>query len=122
MSILNSIFAGLVGAILMPFQSLPSWVGLGVISAFAGVIALLVYKYTSNQRRISGVKDQIAACLFEIRLFRDDLRSVFRAQGEIFRHNFHYLSLNLVPLLVMTVPFPRAPSPSPAACAAHDGK
>jgi hypothetical protein len=50
------------------------------------------------------VKRQIHAAIFEIRLFNDDLRAIFRAQGEILRHNLTYLRLSLVPMLWMIAP------------------
>jgi hypothetical protein len=66
---------------------------------------LLGYRATSNQDGIEKVKRQIAAGLFEIRLFNDDLRAILSAQGRILRHNFEYLRLNLVPMLWMLIPF-----------------
>ena len=66
---------------------------------------LLIFKRTSNQTRLAAVKQQIHAAIFEIRLFNDDLRAIFRAQGEILRHNLTYLRLSLVPMLWMIVPF-----------------
>jgi hypothetical protein len=50
------------------------------------------------------VKRQIHACLFEIRLFSDDLPAILRAQMEILRHNFHYLRFSAVPMLWMLAP------------------
>ena len=65
---------------------------------------LLVFKATSNQPKLEAVKRQIHACLFEIRLFRDDVPAILRAQAEILRHNLNYLFLSLVPMLWMLVP------------------
>ena len=55
---------------------------------------LIVFKKTSNQARLEAVKKQIHACLFELRLFSDDLPAILRAQGEILRHNLRYLGLS----------------------------
>jgi hypothetical protein len=66
---------------------------------------LLAFKATSDQAGIAAVKRKIHACLFEIRLFNDDLRAILRAQGELLRHNLVYLRYSLVPLLWMIVPF-----------------
>src|SRR5688500_19416424 len=65
---------------------------------------LLIFRKTSDQKRLAAVKRQIHAGLFEIRLFNDDLRAIFRAQGEILRHNLTYLRLSIVPMLWMIVP------------------
>jgi uncharacterized membrane protein (DUF106 family) len=90
--------------LLSPFRSLPPIVGLLVVSLIASIGMLVVFKATSDQRRLEEVKRQIHACLFEIRLFNDDLAAVLRAQMEILRHNGSYLRLSAVPMLWMIVP------------------
>jgi uncharacterized membrane protein (DUF106 family) len=104
MSILNSILRGLFDALLLPFRELHPLVGLTVLSAALGVAMLLIFKATSNQAKIEAVKRRIHAGVFEIRLFNDDLGAIFRAQGEVLRHNLRYMGLSLVPLLWMIVP------------------
>src|SRR5262249_3579538 len=66
---------------------------------------LLVVRRTSNQTALDQVKRRIHASLFEIRLFNDDLRAIFRAQGDMLRENLTYLRLSLAPMLWMIVPF-----------------
>jgi len=66
---------------------------------------LMVFKRTSNQTALEAVKRRIHASLFEIRLWNDDLRAIFRAQFDILRHNLTYLRLSLVPMFWMFVPF-----------------
>jgi uncharacterized membrane protein (DUF106 family) len=100
----NSALGWLVGTLLRPFQSLPPVVGLGVVSLVVGVAMLLVFRKTSNQAAIADVKRKIQAGIFEIRLFNDDLRAMFRAQGDILRHNLSYLRLSFAPMLWMIVP------------------
>jgi hypothetical protein len=65
---------------------------------------LLVFRATSNQRRLAAVKRSIHASLFEMRLFNDDVRALFRAQAEILRHNVTYILLTLIPMAWMIVP------------------
>ena len=79
-------------------------VGLLVVSLLAAIGMLLVFKATSDQVRLAAVKRQIHACLFEMRLFNDDLAAVFRAQLEILKHNLSYMRLSLVPMVWMIVP------------------
>jgi uncharacterized membrane protein (DUF106 family) len=90
---------GLVGALLYPFRELPPIVGLLVVSLLTAIGMLLIFKKTSDQKGIANVKRRIHACLFEIRLFNDDLRAILRAQLEILRHNATYLRLSAVPML-----------------------
>jgi uncharacterized membrane protein (DUF106 family) len=103
-TVVNSGLRAVFDVLLAPFRSLPPLVGLLVVSLVVAVLMLLVFKKTSNQRRLEAVKRQIHASLFEIRLFSDDLPAILRAQGEILRHNVRYLGLSLVPMLVMLVP------------------
>lgn len=104
MSLLNALLARTFDLLLLPFRQLPPIVGLVVVSLATAVVMLLVFKKTSNQTKLAAVKRQIHAAIFEIRLFNDDLRAIFRAQGEILRHNLTYLRLSIVPMLWMIVP------------------
>lgn len=104
MNAVNSVLRTTFDLLLAPFRSLPPIVGLLVVSVVVAILMLLVFKKTSNQRRLEAVKRQIHASLFEIRLFSDDLPAILRAQAEILRHNLKYLGLSLVPMLVMLVP------------------
>ncbi len=104
MSVINGLLRPLFDALLLPFRSLSPIVGLLVVSLVASIGMLIVFKKTSNQAKLEAVKRQIHACLFEIRLFSDDLPAILRAQAEILRHNLKYLALSAVPMLWMIVP------------------
>jgi uncharacterized membrane protein (DUF106 family) len=104
MSIVNATLARLVDGLLYPFQHQPPLVGLLVASLLTAVAMLAVVRATSDQRRLNAVKRSIQACLFEIRLFNDDARAMWRAVAEIFRHNLAYLRLSMAPLLWMAIP------------------
>jgi len=103
-SVVNGLLRPLFDTLLLPFRSLPPIVGLLVVSLVASIGMLLVFKRTSNQAKLEAVKRQIHACLFEIRLFSDDLPAILRAQMEILRHNLRYVALSAVPMLWMLVP------------------
>jgi len=103
-TVVNALLRSAFDVLLFPFRALPPIVGLLLISLVAAIAMLLVFKKTSNQDRLEAVKRQIHACLFELRLFSDDLPAILRAQGEILRHNLRYLGLSIVPMLVMLVP------------------
>ncbi len=102
---LNGLLRPLFDLMLLPFRQLHPMVGLTVVSLGCAVLMLLGYRATSNQEAIEGVKRKIAAGLFEIRLFNDDIVAILRAQGGILRNNLTYLGLNLVPMVFMMVPF-----------------
>lgn len=104
MTLLNRALRVAFDALLYPFRGLPSIVGLTVVSLLVGVGMLLLFKATSNQTRLAEIKRRIHAGLFEIRLFNDDLRAIFRAQGEILWANTVYLRYALVPMLWILPP------------------
>ena len=99
MEILNATLRAVFDAIQNPLASAPVWVGILLWSIPVTVFALWIFKVTSNQDRITAVKAKIHACLFEIRLFNDDIRAIFRAQWEIIGHVLHYQMLALKPMI-----------------------
>jgi uncharacterized membrane protein (DUF106 family) len=105
MSVLNRLLDSTFDLLLRPLAPLPPLASLTIVSLATAIVMLLVVRRTSNQQALDAVKRQIHAALFEIRLFNDDLRAIFRAQGEMLRHNFTYLKLSLAPMLWMIVPF-----------------
>jgi hypothetical protein len=104
MSLLNAALRPVFDLLLAPFAAMPPIVGLTVVSLVTAVFMLVVFKHTSNQAALEAVKRRIHACLFEIRLFNDDLRAIFRAQNEILRHNLTYLRLSLAPMVWILPP------------------
>lgn len=104
MSFVNALLRGLFDFLLSPFRTLPPIVGLVLVSLATAVGVLLVFKVTSNQERLAAVKRQIQACIFEIRLFNDDLIAILRSQVDVLRYNLTYLRLTAVPTLWIVVP------------------
>jgi uncharacterized membrane protein (DUF106 family) len=104
-SLLNAALNSLFDVLLRPLAALPPLASLALVSLATAIVMLLIVRRTSNQRAVNDVKRRIHAALFEIRLFNDDLRAIFRAQSELLRHNLTYLRLSLVPMLWMIVPF-----------------
>ena len=102
---LNAVVGSVFDTLLRPLAGLPPIVGLAIVSLVTAILMLLVVRRTSNQTALEQVKRKIHAALFEIRLFNDDLRAIFRAQSEMLRHNLTYLRLSLAPMLWMIVPF-----------------
>jgi uncharacterized membrane protein (DUF106 family) len=105
LSIVDRVLGAVFDALLYPFRGLPPLVGLLVVSLLAALGMLIVFKKTSNQPEIVAVKRRILACMFEMRLFSDDLRAILRAQLEVLRHDLTYMRLSLTPLLWLIVPF-----------------
>ena len=81
-----------------------AWFDLIFWSVAGGIVALIVYKYVSNQRGIQRAKNAIKVHLLEIRLFKEDIAQVLGATAKILLKNGLYLGHNMLPLLVMIVP------------------
>jgi hypothetical protein len=83
---------------------LPGWLSATLVAAVTGVLLLLVFKYTSNQRAIKRVRADTMASLLALKLFKDSAVVALRAQGRILRGAWWLLVFALIPMLVMVVP------------------
>lgn len=101
---LNNAANALGRPLLAPIGVLPGWLSATLIAALTGVLLLVVFKYTSNQRAIRRVRDDIDAHLLALKLFKDSTKVSLRAQGRILRGASRLMVLAIVPMLVMTVP------------------
>ena len=83
LSILNPICVVVGDVVYAAIGLLPIWAGLILLSAGTVVVMLIFFRYTSNQTAIVRAKDDIKANLLALKLFRDDLRGLFSAQGKV---------------------------------------
>lgn len=90
--------------LLAPIGVMPGWLSNTIISAVVGVALLLIFKYTSNQKAIGKVRDNIKAQLLGMKLFKDNVRVVLKSQGQVLVGALLLLFHSLRPLLVMIVP------------------
>ena len=107
MDTFNHIASAIFGVLLAPFgqeKNWSAWIDVILWSVGGGIVALLVYKYVSNQKGIARTKNDIKVHLLEVRLFKDDILGVFVATGKILAKNAVYLAHNLLPMVVMLVP------------------
>jgi len=74
------------------------------ISVVIGLVMVVVFRYTSDQKAIGQAKDQLKAHLLAVRLFQDQLPVVIRAYGRIFRGTGRYLRLAFMPFLISLLP------------------
>ncbi len=100
----NAITTALFDPLLAPFGEEHAWFDLLFWSVGGGIVALLVYKFVSNQGGIQRAKNAIKVHLLEIRLFKDDIAVVLGATARILLKNALYLGHNILPMLVMIVP------------------
>src|SRR5260370_9016198 len=90
---------------------LPGWLSATLVSAATGVVLLVVFKYTSNQRALKRVKDDMKANLLALKLFKDSAWVALRAQGGILVTAIRLTAFSVVPILACA----GAPLSSPCA-------
>src|SRR5947209_8290195 len=75
-----------------------------VFSIVIGLLMIVLFGYTSNQKAIGVAKDQLKAHLLAVRLFQDQLHVVMGSYGRILRGTGRYLQLAFMPLLYVILP------------------
>ena len=75
-----------------------------VLSIVIGLLMIVLFGYTSNQKAIKVAKDQLKAHLLAVRLFQDQLHVVVGSYGRILRGTGRYLKLAFMPLLYVIIP------------------
>jgi hypothetical protein len=101
---LNAVANALGKLVLAPVGELPGWLSATLAAAGSGLLFLVAFKCTSNQRAIKAVRSDIKAHLLALKLFKDSAAVALRAQGRILLGALRLLALAVVPLLVMAVP------------------
>jgi hypothetical protein len=75
-----------------------------VFSVVVGLLMIVLFGYTSDQKAIGVAKDQLKAHLLAVRLFQDQLHVVMGSYGRILRGTGRYLKLAFMPLLYVIIP------------------
>ncbi|MDY6853846.1 MAG: hypothetical protein SWO11_03925 [Thermodesulfobacteriota bacterium] len=104
MGIFNSILNFIFDTFFNSFDSLHPIYGLSAISLLTTLIVLPIFRYFSNQEGIKRTRGRIVGHLFEVRIFKDDLRIFFTAMKNILKYNAIYMAYMLKPLLFMILP------------------
>jgi hypothetical protein len=83
--------------------NLPALIVVG-ISVVIGLLMVIVFRYTSDQKAIHVAKDHLKAHLLALRLFQDQIPVVIRSYGRILLATGRYLRLAFMPILFVSVP------------------
>jgi uncharacterized membrane protein (DUF106 family) len=75
-----------------------------VLSLVVGLLMVVLFGYTSDQKAIGIAKDQLKAHLLAVRLYRDQIPVVMGSYGRILRGTGRYLKLAFKPLLYVIIP------------------
>lgn len=100
-NLMNALFRPLAGVM----EAVPGWVSNLIFSGIVGVVALVLFKYTSNQDAIGKVRDNIKAQMLAMKLFKDSMSVTLIVQGRMFKGAMLMLLHSLRPMLVMIIPF-----------------
>jgi uncharacterized membrane protein (DUF106 family) len=99
--VMNALFVPLSGMI----EAMPGWLSNLIFSGIIGVVALVLFKYTSNQDAIGKVRDNIKAQMLALKLFKDSIAVTLNIQAHLFKGALLLLLHSLRPMLVMIIPF-----------------
>lgn len=80
------------------------WPAMLAASFIFALLALVVFKFCSNQGQLRRARNRAVARLLELHLFRDDPRAVFGIAARIFAETARYAARSLPPLLALLVP------------------
>lgn len=103
MNVSQALAGGIPGALLWPAAYSPLLLVLAA-SVATGLLIVVIFRYTSNQKAIRRAKGQLQAQLLAVRLFQDQLQVVLRAYLRILLGTVRYVRLTLVSTAVMLVP------------------
>jgi uncharacterized membrane protein (DUF106 family) len=92
-----------VAAMSLSFFSSPLAIVI-VVSLVVGLVMVVLFGYTSDQKAIGVAKDQLKAHLLAVRLYRDQIPVVMGSYGKILRGTGRYLKLAFKPLLYVIIP------------------
>src|SRR6267378_836247 len=74
------------------------------VSLVVGLLMVVLFGYTSDQKAIGIAKDQLKAHLLAVRLYRDQIPVVMGSYSKILHGTGRYLKLAFKPLLYVIIP------------------
>ncbi len=104
MDLVNQIFDTIFSLIFAPFAGVhPVWPML-VVALLTSFVMLFLYKLTSKQSDIKQAKNHVKAHFLAIRLYRDDVSTMFDTMKNILVSNGRYLKSSLRPMVFLMIP------------------
>ncbi|MBI2545563.1 DUF106 domain-containing protein [Candidatus Woesearchaeota archaeon] len=90
--------------ILDPLLALHPALGLLIISLFVSLVATLVYKYTTDQVIMKGLRDEIRAHQQKMKEHKGDPKKMIESQKKAMEANMQYMMKSLKPTLFTLIP------------------
>ena len=104
MGVFNLILNTAGDLVMMPFRVASPWPGVVAFSVLVAILAMVAYKYTSNQVALRDARNRMVARVLEIRLYQDDIMGIFGIMLRVMVSSLFYMKESLRPLAVMIVP------------------
>jgi len=104
LALLNPLCTTIGDVVYTVLGPLPPWLSLTILSVVAGLLALVVFRYTSNQKAIGRALDDIKANLLALKLYKDEIGVTFRAQWRLLWAILRLQRYMLTPFFVMLGP------------------
>lgn len=89
---------------LAPFDLLPPFVALTLLSLITGVLLLLVVRFTTPQRFVDRARNRMTSAVYETRLFLNDPGRLVKAQGRLLWWSVAYIGAMLPAFIVAGLP------------------
>jgi len=105
MNVLNTFFEKFTNLAISLLDGWSPLMRIVVVSTLLGIVMAIVFRFTSNQRKLRRVAELCRADILAIKLFKDDPRVMFRSIGQLLRNTGRRLWYSLPPMFVMLIPF-----------------
>lgn len=93
-----------VETLLRPLDGLAPWASLAVVGTVTAALMLVAIRWLSPQQRIRHARSQMAAALFEMRLYLDQPLQLLRAQARLFGWTVVYVMFLVPSMVVLAAP------------------
>lgn len=98
------VFASFLNPLLKPFFSMdPLW-AIIIISLILSIVVTLIYKYTTDQKKMKEIKDYLKQSQEEMKKVKDDPKQVLEIQKKAMERNFEYMKQTLMPMIITMIP------------------
>lgn len=97
-------FDGFFNAVFGPLMKVPSPWNLIILAFILTLLITLVYKYTTDQKLMKSLKDEIKASQDEMKKHKEDPKKVMEIQKKAMEKNMKYMLHSLKPMLFTFIP------------------
>ncbi|MCK5115191.1 MAG: hypothetical protein KAR44_01240 [Candidatus Aegiribacteria sp.] len=99
------LISGFFDLLLVPFRTLPHFWGLLFISLLSGLGMITVFRFASNQNKISMLRRRMGGEILGILLHLSNPGTVVKFAVKLIWSNTVYLMYILIPLILLAIPF-----------------